>query len=161
MISIFGKKNALDLYERCQGISNSKVTLRRKRKSFAIERTFFEPISGHDQISREFEVLYNKYNLRFENLDEFHLDEQEASHISLKVRFNDFTTLTKDFAIDQYICDELLRTRKLTTCCRKKLKNTILELFKAHKKEVRLMGIGIKLRKKTHRQLSFNWDNAS
>lgn len=154
LIPILGKRSALDLYEACQGISNSKVTTRSKRKSFGIERTFYESISQIDDIREEYKVLVKKYNKRFLNIDPFHTDDQEISHISVKIRFADFTTFTKDVAIDYRESDELLKHKKLTI----KSTNILLKIFEdmheSHKKEIRLIGIGIKFRKRTLAQMN-------
>ena len=120
-----------------------------------------ETISEKEQINEQYEILYNKYNKRFEHLDEFHLLDQEISHISLKIRFSDFTTLTKEIALDQNQSDELIKNKQLNSYAHLTLKKLFNELFKAHQKEIRLIGIGIKLKKKTHHQLAFDWESAS
>lgn len=160
LITLFGKRSALDLYESCQGISNSRVNKRRKRKSFGIERTFYEPISLKEDIREEVELLKRKYNARFKLLDNYHLDEQEISHLSIKIRFSDFSTYTKEIPVSFEESDLLITQRNLT----KKSEIIYDELFKDmmenHQKDVRLIGLGLKLRKKSHRQMDLMWTSA-
>ncbi|OIQ21288.1 MAG: hypothetical protein BM556_00020 [Bacteriovorax sp. MedPE-SWde] len=157
LINIIGKRSALDLYEACNGISNSRVSKRRQRKSFGIERTFFSPLIRQGEVISEFKVLVEKYQARLKEMDEFHLQDREISHISLKIRFSDFQTHTKEIMISAKQSDSLKINRRLSTLEVDELRELFIGLYKSYAKEIRLMGIGIKFKEKAHRQLDFEW----
>jgi len=157
LINIFGKRSALDLYEACNGISNSRVTQRRQRKSFGIERTFFEPVKTLEDFKDEFSILVEKYQHRLSEMDEFHLKDRDISHISIKIRFSDFQTHTKEVMINTEDSDYIKSHKCLSSKHINDLRQLLVDNFESHKKDLRLIGIGIKFKKKEHRQLDFEW----
>lgn len=157
LISIFGKRSALDLYEACHGISNSRVKQRRQRKSFGIERTFYEAFSDLERFEQEYQILILKYQERLKHMDEFHLKNREISHISIKIRFSDFQTHTKEVMISADVSDSIKERRELGPDQINELKQLLLDNIQENKKEIRLIGIGIKFREKSFRQLGFEW----
>jgi DNA polymerase-4 len=157
LINIFGKRSALDLYEACNGISNSRVSKRRQRKSFGIERTFFNPVTTLEDFKDEFDILVEKYQLRLSEMDEFHLQDRDISHISIKIRFSDFQTHTKEVMIDSDVSDYIKTNKSLADKQITDLRQLLIDNYETNKKDIRLIGIGIKFKEKTHRQLDFQW----
>ncbi|REF43106.1 DNA polymerase-4 [Serratia ficaria] len=153
LINIFGKRAALKLLEACHGVSNSIVKEKSQRKSFGIEKTFYNPISDNEYITSEIDNLVSTYNVRLVELDEFHFWKRRISHVSIKIRFNDFETLTRAIGITPQESDIVITHRVLNKETAELLKAQLISMHNEIKKPIRLIGIGIKFEESIDGQL--------
>ncbi|MEE4483852.1 DNA polymerase IV [Serratia ficaria] len=153
LINIFGKRAALKLLEACHGVSNSIVKEKSQRKSFGIEKTFYNPISDNEYITSEIDNLVSTYNVRLVELDEFHFCKRRISHVSIKIRFNDFETLTRAIGITPQESDIVITHRVLNKETADLLKAQLISMHNEIKKPIRLIGIGIKFEESIDGQL--------
>jgi DNA polymerase-4 len=125
-MELFGK-NGKWIWRVINGFDNRKVKeFHEGRKSISKERTFYEDTDDFEKIIEKIEDL----NLRIHKK----LIKSQISYktITLKIRFEDFETLTRSKSIDFPICNPNLALE------------VVLELFKEFsqvKKKVRLIGI--------------------
>lgn len=157
LIRLIGKRSALEIYRASQGISNSTVKNRTQRKSFGIERTFFNSVIDNAEIDQKIEELLNHYNIRFSKLDQFHLNNRDISHLSIKIRFSDFKTYTREIPINKISSDKLLDLHSLDEDSAQKIKALFQSMRQTYKQPIRLIGLGIKLRERKQEQLDFGW----
>lgn len=102
LIQQFGKMG-YELYRKVRGIHNEPVKAQKKCKSIGTEKTFHDRIVTEEQLI----VILRKQAIRVaKTLDE---KQQHAKTIVLKIRYGDFTTITKRQTFDYYIhqADEL------------------------------------------------------
>lgn len=156
--AMFGKRYALELYEACQGISNDVVTSRTPRKSFGIEKTFFDPIILQERVDAEIEELIGRYNQRLRELDPFHFDAREISHLSIKLRFSSFETATREVPVPPEHSARLIATRSLDQHACEQIRLLFRSMNPGYRQSLRLIGLGIKLRSRSHQQMSFGWE---
>ncbi|EJD6708963.1 MULTISPECIES: DNA polymerase IV [Serratia] len=153
LINLFGKRTALKLLEACHGVSNAVVKEKSQRKSFGIEKTFYDPIYDNEEITKEIDGLVSNYNLRLAELDDFHFWQRRISHVSVKIRFNDFETLTRAIGIPPHESDTLITNRLINKETAEILKAQLLSMHHDVKKPIRLIGIGIKFEESIDSQL--------
>lgn len=157
LIARLGKEQALDLYRRCQGISNARVKTEQKRKSFGIERTYFNGISSLEAIEEETRLLAEKFNQRFLHIAPVHTENRMISHLFYKIKGQDFSVNTKDVALDALTAQRLMRDKSLRE---EDIKSAIAILHGmqiACNRSLRLLGLGIRLKDRHENQLSFGF----
>lgn len=88
------------LYRMARGISNSPVKPNRVRKSLGKEKTYAKLLYSQEDLAKEFRLLAERV---CQNLDKH---QTEGKTLVVKVRFGDFTTLTKRKSLDHYIWTE-------------------------------------------------------
>lgn len=88
LLSIFGKVGAM-YYEYARGIDNRPVDPHRIRKSIGAENTFLEDIGEMPALLLELEAVVKDVARRIERAD------FEGRTVTLKVRYADFTTLSR------------------------------------------------------------------
>ena len=157
--AMFGKRYALDLSEACQGICNDMVTSKSPRKSFGIEKTFFDAISRQAQVDAEIEELLDRYDERLRVLDPFHFDGREISHLSIKVRFSSFDTYTREVPVAADHSALLIASRNLDDEAREKIRQLFRLMNPDYRQALRLIGLGVKLRERSHQQMDFGWQD--
>lgn len=99
LIQRFGKMG-YDLYRKVRGIHNDPVKADRVRKSIGTEKTFHQLIVDDNQMR----TVLRKQSQRVSQTMKEH--QQHAKTIVLKVRYQDFTTVTKRKTLDAYIQSE-------------------------------------------------------
>ncbi len=157
LIRLLGKRTAVTLHRSCLGISNSEVKEKSQRKSFGIERTFFDRIEHEPSIEKEITSLLDDYKQRFTQLDSFHLKNRGISHLSIKIRFSDFKTYTREVPITRGHSSTLIAAKQLDSYAEAIIKNLFYDMRKTYKLPLRLIGLGIKLKDATQEQLDFGW----
>ncbi len=149
VIDLFGKKNGIDLYEKCHGISNSTVKPRTQRKAFSIERTYSKLTNIDERINH----LLDEFCTRFQSIDHFHIENREICNIKIKVRTKEFETYTREQLIDSDLSDKLINELYLVKDVRELLYNLLNNTLASLKiDEVRLLGVGFKFRDRRARQ---------
>ena len=88
LIDLFGRFG-FDLYRKARGISNSPVKVNRIRKSIGKERTYGKLLYDEDDIKKELTLLSQKVARSLKK------HEKSGKTIVLKIRYADFSTLTK------------------------------------------------------------------
>ena len=88
LIDKFGRFG-FDLYRKARGISNSPVKSNRIRKSIGKERTYAKLLYGEEDIKKELTLLAQKVENSLTKYD------KKGRTIVLKIRYADFSTLTK------------------------------------------------------------------
>ncbi len=122
----FGKHGDL-LYEFARGIDERPVTVERERKSLSTETTYAADLRGLPAVTAEVEKLAAELaaGLRQRGL--------AACTVTLKLRYGDFTTITRSRTSELPTCDE----RAIAACARDLLART-----EAATRPVRLLGVG-------------------
>lgn len=125
LIERFGKTGRF-YYNIVRGIDHREVKTDRIRKSIGKERTFSEDIDDINWIHSFFDELAEKIVKRMKN------KSAAGKTVTIKVRYSDFTTVTRSTSFDYYIDDaeEIAETAKM-----------LLEQTDAGKRKVRLLGI--------------------
>ena len=116
----------LELYERCRGRDDRKVSVDRTRKSLSKERTFGENIDDFDWLM---DVL-RKLRAEVEESVKSKSDQEIKSRV-VKLKFEDFTQTTAEKVgglMEESVYEELLR----------------LAWSRRRGKSVRLLGVGVK-----------------
>lgn len=85
-------------------------------------------------------------------MDDFHFWQRRISHVSVKIRFNDFETLTRAIGIP-HESDTLITNRLINKETAEILKAQLLSMHHDVKKPIRLIGIGIKFEESIDSQL--------
>lgn len=98
MSNIFGK-NGQFFYDIVRGVDNREVVVDRKRKSYSAESTFEKDLNG------SFAVVTELYRLEQRVWNEVTQAGKYAKTVTLKLRFADFTTITRSYSSEDYICD--------------------------------------------------------
>ncbi len=104
LIDKFGRFG-YDLYRRARGISNSPVKVNRIRKSIGKERTYGKLLYTEEDAKKELTSLAKRVS---ESLNKY---EKTGKTIVLKLRYADFSTLTKRVTLDEYTRDAELIER--------------------------------------------------
>lgn len=99
LINLFGKFGNY-LYDVSRGIDNRPVRPDRIRKSFSLERTFNEDIEGKDHTLETLSVLCKKL------ADSLQKKGIKGKTLNLKLRYSDFTTLTRSKTVGGYFNEE-------------------------------------------------------
>lgn len=88
-----------ELYLKANGIHNSKVINSRPRKSIGKERTYGKLLYTEEDINRELEKLSTRVSQSLKD------HKMRGNIVVLKVRYDDFSTLTKRKTIDSKVND--------------------------------------------------------
>ena len=88
LIDRFGRLG-FDLYRKARGIHNSPVKPSRIRKSIGKEKTYRKSLQSEEDIKKELTILSGKVALSLQK------HEKSGKIVILKIRYNDFSTLTK------------------------------------------------------------------
>ena len=94
LIDRFGRLG-FDLYRKARGIDNSPVKSDRIRKSIGKEKTYSKILSLEEDIKKELTLLSEKVALSLQKY------EKSGKIVILKIRYADFSTLTKRKTLDQ------------------------------------------------------------
>ncbi|VSH19423.1 DNA polymerase IV [Streptococcus pneumoniae] len=94
LIDRFGRLG-YDLYRKARGIHNSPVKANRIRKSIGKEKTYGKILRAEEDIKKELTLLSEKVALNL------HQQEKAGKIVILKIRYEDFSTLTKRKSIAQ------------------------------------------------------------
>ncbi|MDR2039613.1 MAG: DNA polymerase IV [Bacteroidales bacterium] len=127
MIKIFGKKG-LFFYDIVRGTDRREVEPERIRKSLSVENTF------ETDLTSRFSVITELYHLEKRLFEQMQRLQQTARTVTLKVRFNDFQTITRSRTLNTLIDNYPL----LQQTSRSLLNEVSLE-----GKGIRLLGIGL------------------
>lgn len=100
LIDKFGRFG-FDLYRKARGISNSPVKSNRIRKSIGKERTYAKPLYSEEDIKKELTLLAQKVENSLTKHD------KKGRTIVLKIRYADFSTLTKRRSLDEATRDKV------------------------------------------------------
>lgn len=142
IIRRFGK-HGQDLVRKALGIDDSPVkTLRDEAKSVSNERTYAQDVRDRDEILR---TLRNLSALVAKRLGR---SNQKGRTIKIKIRWSDFTTITRQVTLHKNTNDEDV----IFDCTRR-----LFEKEWKNKRPVRLLGIGVSGFTREPEQLSF-WD---
>lgn len=135
----FGKMGQI-IYDRIRGIDPRKVETNRVRKSLGIERTYEEDLEDKGEMKR---ILKSYCEELEQDLKKHHF---VGKTVSLKIKYYDFTTLTRNYTLMEYTRDS------------EEMYQKIEYLFNGLniKKPVRLMGVTMnQLREDDIEQLNF------
>ncbi len=127
MTALFGK-SGLFFYDIVRGTDNREVVVDRERKSYSAESTF------ENDLASRFAVVTELYRLEQRVWSEVGKEGKLGKTVTLKVRYADFTTITRSWSAEDYIgtFDEFHKAAK-----------TLLHKVDFENKTVRLLGIGI------------------
>lgn len=127
MVDIFGK-TGLFFYNIVRGIDDRPVEPNRERKSFSVETTF------EKDLTTNFSVVAELYHLEQRLWGDVENSGKSGKTITVKIRFSDFTTLTRSYssALPIFSFAELHKMVKL-----------ILSRMDYEGKAIRLLGVGI------------------
>ena len=127
LIDRFGRLG-FDLYRKARGIDNSPVKSDRIRKSIGKEKTYSKILSLEEDIKKELTILSEKVALSLQKY------EKSGKIVILKIRYADFSTLTKRKTLDQQTQD----SDQIAQC--------IIQLYETlsdKDKGVRLLGVTV------------------
>lgn len=127
LVHHFGKSGDY-FYQICRGIDDRPVCAERERKSLSVEETFERDLVDMEQIRYHLARLVRRLWLEMKGM------KISGRRVTLKVRYDDFTTLTRSKSIDDQVGDE---SRLLH------LGLHLLHLTEAGRRRVRLLGIGL------------------
>ena len=99
LISQFGKMG-YSLYRKVRGIHDSPVNVTRDRKSVGKEHTYGNPLTTENQVLAQLRRLAEEVD---KNL---HRVSKHGQTIVLKVRYADYTTITKRQTLNHYVRDK-------------------------------------------------------
>ncbi len=94
LVEVFGKVGHI-FYEFARGIDDRAVVVSRERKSVGCEQTFLE------DISRKSAVIIELYHIVLELLERIAKSGFEGRTLTLKVKFSDFTQITRSLSQDK------------------------------------------------------------
>jgi DNA polymerase-4 len=123
----FGKHGEM-LHDFARGIDDRPVTVERERKSLSTETTYPADLRGLAVVAAEVEKLAAELA---QGLSRRGL---AACTITLKLRYGDFTTITRSRTLDLPTCDQ----RAIAACARDLLRAKT----EAATRPVRLLGVG-------------------
>ena len=127
LVKRFGKIGRY-FYGVVRGQDERPVEPHRERKSLSVERTYEQDISSPDEVNKAIDKLLNELMRRYAH------DDQSAHTVVLKIRFDDFSTHTRQKTFDHIIEQaDLIKA----TCL--ELLNTLPQPLRP----VRLLGIGL------------------
>lgn len=127
LIDRFGRLG-YDLYRKARGIHNSPVKSNRIRKSIGKEKTYGKILQDDEDIKKELTLLSEKVALNLSKQD------KAGKIIILKIRYTDFSTLTRRKSLPQAIQDA------------SQIAQTALQLYEElaeKEKSIRLLGITV------------------
>ena len=127
LIDKFGRFG-FDLYRKARGISNSPVKSNRIRKSIGKERTYAKLLYSEEDIKKELTLLAQKVENSLTKYD------KKGRTIVLKIRYADFSTLTKR------------KSLALTTQDKEQIERTAHEIYDSLEEQprgIRLLGLTV------------------
>ena len=127
LIDRFGRLG-FDLYRKARGIDNSPVKSNRIRKSIGKEKTYSKILSLDEDIKKELTLLSEKVALSLQKY------EKSGKIVILKIRYADFSTLTKRKTVNQQTQDS------------EEIAQSIIQLYETlsdKDKGVRLLGVTV------------------
>ena len=127
LIDRFGRLG-FDLYRKARGIHNSPVKSNRIRKSIGKEKTYGKILQAEEDINKELTLLSEKVALNLSKQD------KTGKIIILKIRYTDFSTLTRRKSLPQATQDT------------SQIAQTALQLYEElaeKEKGIRLLGITV------------------
>ena len=127
LIDRFGRFG-FDLYRKARGIDNSPVKSNRIRKSISKEKTYSKILNLDEDIKKELTVLSEKVALSLQKY------EKTGKIVILKIRYSDFSTLTKRKTLEQPTQDS------------EQVAQNIIQLYETlsdKNKGVRLLGVTV------------------
>lgn len=127
LIDRFGRFG-FDLYRKARGIDNSPVKSNRIRKSIGKEKTYSKILNLDEDIKKELTVLSEKVALSLQKY------EKSGKIVILKIRYADFSTLTKRKTLNQQTQDS------------EEIAQSIIQLYETlsdKDKGVRLLGVTV------------------
>ena len=127
LIDRFGRFG-FDLYRKARGIDNSPVKSNRIRKSIGKEKTYSKILNLDEDIKKELTVLSEKVALSLQR------HEKKGKIVILKIRYSDFSTLTKRKTLEQPTQDS------------EQVAQNIIQLYETlsdKNKGVRLLGVTV------------------
>ena len=127
LIDRFGRLG-FDLYRKARGIDNSPVKSNRIRKSIGKEKTYSKILKIEEDIKKELTLLSEKVALNLQKHD------KSGKIVILKIRYSDFSTLTKRKTLEQQTQDP------------EQIAQSIIQLYEAlsnKDKGVRLLGVTV------------------
>jgi len=127
LVHRFGKIGRY-FYGVVRGLDDRLVEPNRERKSLSVERTYEADLHARHEIDAALSTLLNELIRRYAK------DDQSAHTVTLKIRFDDFSTHTRQKTFDHIVTDPALI---LSTC------HDLLNQFPAPLRPVRLLGIGL------------------
>ena len=127
LIDRFGRFG-FDLYRKARGISNSPVKSNRIRKSIGKERTYAKLLYGEEDIKKELTRLAAKVALSLEK------HQKAGKTVVLKIRYADFSTLTKRRTLEQ-------ETREVEVI--ERVGHEIYDSLEEQPRGVRLLGLTV------------------
>ena len=98
LIDRFGRLG-FDLYRKARGIDNSPVKSNRIRKSIGKEKTYSKILNLEEDIKKELTLLSERVALSLQK------HEKSGKIVILKIRYADFSTMTKGKSLSQKIQD--------------------------------------------------------
>jgi len=123
---LFGKHGQW-LYNCARGIDDRPVRVHRERKSLSTERTYAQDLRRLEEMDSELECLAERVSRGLKKR------ELSAQTVTVKVRYGDFTTLTRSHTLPSPTSDEAV----LTSWAHRLLRRT-----EAGRRSVRLLGLG-------------------
>lgn len=127
MNAIFGK-NGIFFYNIVRGIDNREVVVDREHKSYSAESTYAKDLESH------FAVVTELYRLEQRVWEDVARGGKLGKTVTLKLRFNDFATLTRSHSASEVITD--FSDFHLIT-------KSLLSKIDYQGKGVRLLGVGL------------------
>jgi DNA polymerase-4 len=127
LVKHFGKIGRY-FYSVVRGQDDRPVEPNRERKSLSVERTYAQDLTAEDEIHDALDKLLQELMRRYRN------DDQSAHTVVLKIRFDDFSTHTKQRTFDHIVKDAGF----IKKTCR-----DLLSQFPKPLRPVRLLGIGL------------------
>lgn len=144
LIRKFGK-SGMDLVRRAQGLDESPVVIEHEIKSISQEITFDKDINEERLLKNSLRVLSSQVARRLRKAG------MVGSTVRLKIRWPDFTTLTRQVTLDQPIDQDHLILEHIT--------KLFYDVWQAGK-EVRLIGVGVSNLSPAFHQLPL-WDTTN
>ncbi|KAF1291791.1 DNA polymerase IV [Candidatus Enterococcus leclercqii] len=99
LIRLFGKMG-YSLFRKVRGIHDSPVNVTRDRKSVGKEHTYGNPLSTENEVLGQLRQLAEQVALALKK------ESKHGQTIVLKVRYADYTTITKRHTLNRYISDK-------------------------------------------------------
>ncbi|MCP1639973.1 DNA polymerase-4 [Streptococcus gallinaceus] len=127
LIDKFGRFG-FDLYRKARGISSNKVKVNRIRKSIGKERTYAKLLYTDEDVKKELASLSKRVSRSLEK------HGKSGKTVVVKIRYGDFTTLTKRVSLDE-------PTRKEDVIERQS--QEIFEAVGEPRKGIRLLGVTV------------------
>lgn len=127
LIDRFGRLG-FDLYRKARGIDNSPVKSNRIRKSIGKEKTYSKILNIEEDIKKELTLLSERVALSLQK------HEKSGKIIILKIRYADFSTMTKRKSLSQKIQDAETISRMAIQ---------LYESLTDKDKDVRLLGVTV------------------